>query len=277
VRENSHSIGRPLGGLSAREREFVGLVLAEERATITADDVQVARRCSRNTAHQTLSRLERKGWLRRLRRGVYAVVPLTSLDGEPSTDNPWAVAMDLFDPAFISGWSAAEHWDLTEQVFNTVAVVTTTRQRQTMHKMGGVSYRSRTVRPDRFFGARTEWFGSAPVKVADPSRTLIDIADLPSFGGGGRHMIDVVRAYWRSDHQDPPLLLDYARRYDRGTVLKRLGFLAEILDAPVDDAWLQTCRASISQGVINLDPAAPPRERIFSRWHMRDNLPLNTP
>ena len=97
--------------------------------------MQQLRQCSR-TAHQILSRLERKGWLRRLKRGVYSVVPLGTTEREPAIENAWLVAMTEFHPAFISGWSAVAHWDLTEQVFNTVAVVTTTKPRQTMQTVG---------------------------------------------------------------------------------------------------------------------------------------------
>jgi len=251
--------------------------VADERTTISADDVQAARRCSRSTAHQILSRLERKGWLHRLRRGVYAVVPLGSLEREPAIENGWLVAMAVFRPSFISGWTAAEHWDLTEQVFNTIAVVTTAKQRRTTQAIGGVRFRTRTVADSLFFGARSVWLGSAPVQVADPSRTLIDIADLPKLGGGGRHMVDVVRAYWRSEHHNPDLLLDYAKRYGRGAVFKRLGFLAETLEAPVAGDWLEKCRAHISQGITSLDPDAPPTGSIISKWNLRVNLPLDAP
>jgi len=267
---------QPLGGLSAQEREIISVLSAEERSTVSADDVQAIRGCSRNTAHQILSRLEAKGWLQRLRRGRYAVVPVSALARDPVVENPWLIAMDVFAPAFISGWSAAEHWDLTEQVFNTVAVVTTAKQRETLHDIGGVRFRTRTVPAKRFFGDQRVWFGSKAVRIADPSRMVVDIADLPKFGGGGRHMVDVVRAYWRSQHADPDKLLDYARRYARGSVFKRIGFLAEKMGAGVTKAWLDECRASISQGVTVLDPDAPHEGRVVSAWNLRLNVPVET-
>jgi len=60
-------------------------------------------------------------------------------------------------------------------------------------------------------------------------------------------------------------------------VFKRLGFLAETFQATVDDQWLQSCRGAISKGISNLDPDAPPRGRIVSRWNLRVNLPLGNP
>jgi predicted transcriptional regulator of viral defense system len=265
-----------LGGLSAQEREILGVLTAEERTTISADDIQEVHRCSRDMAHQILSRLAGKGWLQRLRRGLYAVVPLSSRDRDPVVENPWVVAMEVFKPSFISGWSAAEHWDLTEQVFNTVAVVTTAKQRQTMHVIGGVRFRTRTVPAERFFGDKRVWFGSTAVRIADPSRLLIDIADMPKFGGGGRHMVDVVRAYWRSDHANPQRLLDYARQYDRGSVFKRIGFLAEKFSIGMSKAWLDECQTSIAKGVTNLDPDSPHEGPIATRWNLRVNVPVES-
>lgn len=264
-----------LAGLSAHEREVVSLFAAEEKPSLGVEDLLRLRpEQDRAAAQQTLVRLCRKGWLHRLRRGTYALVPLSSLSATPVVEDAWPLAMDLFNPAFISGWSAAEHWDFTEQVFNTVAVVTTKPQRRVLLDSGGIRYRTRVVTKARFFGATTVWLGSKAVEVADPSRMIIDILDLPSFGGGARHAVDVVRAYWRSDLKNPALLLDYAKRYGRGAVFKRLGFLAETAHASVDEKWLHECREHMSAGVSNLDPDGPPRGKIVSRWRLRINIPI---
>jgi|GEM_PF-6032200 len=39
------------------------------------------------------------------------------------SDEPWAVAQKLFVPCYVGGWSAAEYWDFTEQIFNSTLVV----------------------------------------------------------------------------------------------------------------------------------------------------------
>lgn len=264
-----------LAGLSAQEREILSVFAADEKTTIGIDDVLRLRPTSdRGAAQQTLARLSRKGWLQRLRRGTYALVPLASQTAHPVVEDVWPLAMSLFRPAFVSGWSAAEHWGFTEQVFNTVAVVTTKPQRHIDVECGGVRFRTRVVTKARFFGATTIWLGSKAVDVADPSRTVIDLLDLPSFGGGARHTVDVVRAYWRSEHRNAALLLEYAKRYGRGTVFKRLGFIAELANVPIDERWLRECREHMSAGVANLDPDGPARGKIVSRWRLRINIPV---
>jgi predicted transcriptional regulator of viral defense system len=233
-----------------------------------------AKPLSRATANQVLARLHRKRWLKRIRRGVYSVVPLASSTSDPVTEDAWPLAMKLFAPCFISGWSAAEHWDLTEQIYNAIAVVTTRPQRHAEQTLGGVSFRTRAIPERRFFGQKRIWFGSQHVDVADPHRLVIDILDDPSFGGGGRQTIDVVRAYWKSKHADADLLLRYAQRYGRGTVFKRLGFIAEQFGR-VNSAWIESCRKGMTSGISSLDPGGPAKGRIASRWSLRINMPVD--
>ena len=95
----------------------------------------------------------------------------------------------------------------------------------------------------------------------------------PELGGGGRHTLDIVRAYWRSEHADPERLLEYAERYGKGVVFKRLGFTAEVFGSPSQE-WLDRCRAGMSEGVSLLDPDGPKRGRIVTRWRVRVNQPI---
>ncbi len=263
-----------LAGLSTAERELLDQLTAEEKATITADDVMELRGVARPSANRILSRLETKGWVQRLKRGLYAPIPLGAASREPVVEDAWLLAMRLFAPCHISGWSAAEHWDLTEQIFNAVAVVTSAPQRRGQQTYGGVRFRVRTIPDDKLFGARKHWVGSHSVSIADPSRMLVDILDAPEMGGGGRHTVDVVHAYWRSEYADADTLLDYAIRYGRGTVFKRMGYLAERFGS-VSDAWLSRCGARVTKGVSELDPAGPKRGTIVSRWNLRVNLPID--
>ena len=143
-----------------------------------------------------------------------------------------------------------------------------------MQKIGGVNCRVWVRKPEFFFGITTIWFGSNKVDVANPSRLIIDILDMPDFGGGGRHTIDIVQAYWNSEFCDSDKLLDYAIKYNKGTVFKRLGFLAEHFSVPGTKKWLEKCQSYQSSGISSLDPGAPKKGKISSRWNLQINLPL---
>src|SRR4030042_1607207 len=116
-------------GLSSRERDILGQFI-HNKNSLTNQDIIEKFALSRLLANKILLRLMQKGWLRRGSRGIYTFVPLSSVDAEVAPEDPWAIAMELFSPCYIGGFSAAEYWDLTEQVFNTVVVFTTPPQRK---------------------------------------------------------------------------------------------------------------------------------------------------
>lgn len=263
-----------LQGLSTQERELISIFSANEKVTITSSDIVQMRSCSNEMANQILSRLARKGWLQRIRRGVYSIVPISSLTFNPMIEEIWPLVVDLFKPAYISGWTAAEHWDLTEQIFNSISVVTQIQPRKNQQLISGVKVRLRVLKEIYFFGISDIWFGSNRVAIANPSRLIIDILDMPGFGGGGRHTIDIVDSYWKSDIHNSVQLLEYALKYGKGTVFKRVGFLAEYFNAPVTKKWLSKCQANITQGISNLDPDSPSRGKISSKWNLRINVPI---
>lgn len=270
--ENTTNSPHPQG-LGTKERHLVSALAALERPTVTADDIPAEASRGREAANLVLSRLARKGWLHRLRRGVYTVVPLSSTSGRIVVDDPLALAMELFAPCYISGWTAAEHWDLTEQVHNTIVVYSAKPQRRATQLVGGVSYRVRRIRPETIFGTVRLWSSTVAVEMADIHRTLIDVLDAPQVGGGGRQMVDMVRAYWAKPTTDPEALFGMAARLRRGTIFKRLGFTTERFGR-ADKDWFAACRKHLSAGVSLLDPTGPARGPIVTRWRLRINVPL---
>jgi len=263
----------PRGGLGRTEREVLGLLAALGRPTVGAAHVMAAHPMSRSAANLLLSRLARKGWLRRVRRGAYGVVPLSSSAAEPPLEDPFEVAMQLFGPCYVSGWSAAEHWGLSEHHCPAVTVFSAKPQRRGMLEIGGVSYRVRRVRRDTIFGTTRVRAAPVPIEMADIHRTIIDVLDAPEMGGGGPHVIDIVEAYLERAEADPQVLLQYAVRLGRGTVFKRLGLAAEMAGR-ADEGWLLVCRDLLTAGVSLFDPAGELSGPIVSRWRIRLNIPL---
>jgi predicted transcriptional regulator of viral defense system len=268
-----HEEDRELRGLGERERTVLAGLAALERPIVTADDVLHRFDMSRRHANLTLSRLARKGWLRRLRRGAYTVVPLSSQTASPVVEDPQAAAMTLFSPCYISGWTAAEHWDLTEQISNTVVVYSARPQRRGELDIGGVKYRIRRVPEDMIFGITRVWSGTTPVDMATAHRLIVDILDAPEMGGGGRQTLDIVREYWQGGIAEPDTLLELARRVGRGSIFKRMGFTAERFGRP-EPVWMDECRRHLSAGIALLDPAGADQGSIISEWRLRVNIPL---
>lgn len=225
-------------------------------------------------ARRLLAYFAERGWLVRIRRGLYAPVPLDAAVPSQWREDPWLVALRTFEPCYIGGWTASEHWHLTEQIFRGIVVFTARRVRAVATEIHGISFRVRPTREELMFGVRKVWRRHLPVLVSDPSRTIVDILNEPSTGGGIRHVADVLRAYFESDHRDDNALVSYGIRLGNATVFKRLGYLSERLgiDAP---AVIEASLTHRSKGITLLDPSVNRRGSISRRWNLSVNASLD--
>lgn len=225
---------------------------------------------------QLLAYLARRGWLSRVRRGLYVPVPLDARRPGEWVEDTWVVAERAFRPCYIGGWSACQHWGMTEQLFRTVLVVTAKKIRDRDPVIQGTPYRVTVRSDDKLFGTVTVWRDQVRVQVSDPTRTIVDLLDNPTLGGGIRTVVDVVYDYLTSDHRDDELLVSYADRHGNRAVFKRLGYTVEHLGLAAP-ALLAGCLERRSAGLVALDPSVHAKGRIVRRWGIRANVTLGTP
>ena len=219
----------------------------------------------RTAAAKLLSRWAHQGWLRRIGTGAYVAVPLVLAGIEQIVDDPWVLVPTLFGECYIGGWTAAHHWDLTEQLFNDTLVFTTRRIDEKRVRAQGVVFLLHHAAKKRLFGMKPLWRGTTRVNVSDPARTVIDMLAMPDTGGGIDHVAECLAAYLKSPASDHALLIRYALQFGNGAIFKRLGFLAETrLHHPELAA---ACRARLTQGYAKLDPALTCRH-LMTAWRL---------
>lgn len=258
-------------GIGLRNRAALEKLHREAGPAFDAHAAAAILGVSQERAARLLGYMARRGWLSRVRRGLYVAVPLDARRPGEWIADPWVVAAQLFDPCYIGGWSACEHWGLTEQLFRTVLVVTARSVREREIELQGVPFHL-TVRPEaKLFGTSGVWRGQSKVNVSDPSRTIVDILDDPRLGGGIRTCADVLHEYLASQHRDDGLLVAYADRLGNRTVFKRLGFLLERSGEEAPDL-IAACLARRSAGLGTLDPSVASRGTIVRRWGLRVNV-----
>lgn len=255
-----------LSGLGKLDRERLSAVMRGTKGTIT--NVQAAKimALAQTDASKLLARWCKKGWLSRVAQGLYVPVPLEAERTDLPLDDPWLIAVSLYSPCYIGGWSAAEHWDLTEQIFRTTVVMTTTRPRKRKPTFKGAAFWASTVAPGKMFGLKTVWRGSVKVSVSDPTRTMLDMLSNPQLGGGIRSVQDMFKNYLGSDSKNLSQLLEYAVRLGNGSVFKRLGFLLEG-NAVQEVEAIEQCRLHLTMGNARIDPQMP-AEALVMRWRL---------
>src|SRR3990172_11598707 len=172
---------------SERRSEFGGLARLARGGLVWLADRKRAWQTSAYTAAARLTRYHRRGWLRRVRRGLYLVLPLEAEPrGAVTVEDPWILARELFAPCYIGGWSAAEHWQLTEQMFRSVFVVSSANVRGRESRLLGVEFRVARTAESRVARADSVWRGREKVLVSGRELTLADALASPAWIGGVR-------------------------------------------------------------------------------------------
>jgi predicted transcriptional regulator of viral defense system len=253
--------------LSARlaRREQLSKVLRCAAEIVTVDDAVAALFMSRNAAAKLLSRWNRQGFLRRIRRGVYAPVPLAASAEDLVLEDPWMLVPVLFSPGYIAGATAAEHWDLTDQMFRTVFVHTVGPVRHAKQTIYGTTFVLQHITQHKLFGTKPLWRNKTKVQISDVHRTIVDMLDNPSEGGGIRHVADCLREYFRRTDADIMKLVRYSDAVGNGAVFKRLGFLTEQAAGPPE--LIKACKERLTHGIAKLDPAIESKH-LLKRWRL---------
>jgi predicted transcriptional regulator of viral defense system len=241
-------------------------VLSSAGDVVHIKDVEAALTVPRTRAAKLLSSWAAQGWLRRVGPGTYVPVQLALLGARQVVEDPWVLVPALFHPAYIGGRTAAEHWDLTEQIFRDIFVYTARPVRQKTVESQGALFSLKHVKHEHIFGTKTVWRGQTRVQVSDVHRTIIDMLDDPAAGGGIQHVADCFDQYMQRKDSEPRVLIEYADRLGNGAVFKRLGFLAE--RHPQAEAIIDAAKLRLSKGYAKLDPALD-CARLITRWRVR--------
>ena len=261
-----HYIESPMNGLGKADRERLSAVLRGTKGTISVAESAAILGMASSAVAKLLSRWAKKGWLSRVRRGLYVSIPLEARTADIPLEDAWIITDKLFAPCYIGGWTAAEYWDLTEQLFRTVIVMTSQRPKERRLSIKGTDFLLRTVPGKAMFGLKAVWRGPVKVNVSDPTRTVLDMLNDPQLGGGLRSTVDMFGNYLKSEKRDIGLLIEYADRLGNGAVFKRLGFLLEQYAAN-EKTFIEQCSKKLTSGNAQLDPALKGK-RLITRWRL---------
>jgi len=241
-------------------RDYLNII-AKNSKIFTTRDARQLWKTNPQITNNILHHFENKGWLERIEKGKYLIIPLGSNKGE-YTLNEFVIGSVLVETYCVAYWSALHFHAMTEQIPRTVFIQTLSRKKKQKHTIFGVDYHIVRIDPGKFYGRKEFWIDETRIHITNREKTIIDCLDKPQYSGG---IVEVAKAL-RNEELNLDMIAEYAREIKNSAVIRRLGYLCDILELNI----------GLSPPKVNnylyLDPSMPKSGTTLAKWRLIDNL-----
>ena len=225
---------------------------------------------SGQSLRELLSTLVKRGWLQRVEKGKYLILPFEAGREREWTEHEFIIASYLIEPYYIGFRSALNYYGYTEQVSRTVFIASTRRKLKSSLEISGVTYHFVSISERKLFGAKQISVDGYQVNISEPEKTIVDCLDQLRYCGG---ISEVAKALWYGrDELDFVKVAEYSRRNGNRAASQRLGYLIEILGFKADKA-IDILLQGISRRYAALDTLSEPKGKYIDRWKVIVNVP----
>ncbi len=229
---------------------------------------------SESAVRELLSDMTKRGLLMRLKEAVYFIIPYEA-DSETYMPDWHLVAQCLVKGAayYVGYYSALHIHNLITQPSLKEQIVVSKQQRPSVIKIKDVPFQFIYHNETHFFGMKKTWIDNFnQVQCSNLEKTIIDCLFKPDYAGG---IIEIARAIYVSREQiDFNRLLEYTISFQSQAVIKRLGFLLELLD--VSSYITGQLRKLRTASYVVLDTELPKKGKMISRWSIIQNVESET-
>lgn len=228
----------------------------------------------KDSVKRMLGNMVKRGLLMRVKDGLYYIIPF---EQDPETFMPdWHLLSQYLvgDAEYYIGYfSALQIHSLTTQPNLKEQIVVNKQIKPSTLMVKGIPFQFIYHNEAHFFGNKKTWIDSFnKVQCSDLEKTFIDCLFKPQYAGG---ITEIAKAIHKSkDKIDYLKLLQYAKQFNSQAVIKRLGFLLELLEieSPVIDK-LQKLRTN---SFVALEPSYPKEGKTIFRWAIQQNIDNNS-
>ncbi len=258
--------------LSQNEAKVVLDLEWRNQTTVTLAELREALGASENYARLFAHRLVKKGWLERLRPGLFQLVPADRGREGVADTNPLAAGAVLVSPYFYSFGTACTHHGLTEQVFSEVYLACQEQRRP--ETIRDKRYVFVHVPEPRFFGFEEITVLGHAVQMATTERAVLDAIDRPRYAGGIGEVSRIVARAASKVSWDA--LIELAGKWSSSALVQRLGYFVDLHQVDVPDRIRATLLEFVRpQSKIQLGSRRKwgTTGKLVRPWNVVENVP----
>ncbi|MCK4909066.1 MAG: type IV toxin-antitoxin system AbiEi family antitoxin domain-containing protein [Planctomycetes bacterium] len=193
-------------------------VLHAKSVFTTQDAVEVVK--NYNLAALQLHLLVKKGYLQKVRRGLYAIVPVEFI-GRSYQPDKFIVASRLTTPYTLSHYTAMELHGPGQAVLNQVYTSSPNRLLPFSHQ--GLEFKGVLTRD--LFGVTALNHEGHTIHVTDTERTILDCLRQPNYAGG---IVELIHSLERLARIDVARLLEYLKKFNEKALYAKAGFVLKL-------------------------------------------------
>lgn len=223
---------------------------------------------------ELVSDMTKRGLLMRLKKGLYYIIPYEQ-EAESFMPDWHLIAEYLVKDAehYIGYYSAMQIHNLITQPSLKEQIVVSKQIRPSTIKIKNVWFQFIYHNEKHFFGTKKTWIDNFnKVICSDLEKTFVDCLFKPDYAGG---IVEISRAIYMSrDKINYGKLLNYTEKFKSQAVIKRLGFLLELLE--IDSNIIDELQKVKTTSYILLDTELPKTGKMISRWSIQQNLETET-
>jgi len=228
---------------------------------------------SKKSISQQLTMMVNNGVLMRIKEGVYYIVPY-ECNSEAFMPDWHLLAETLAGQNYYIGYySALQIHQLITQPSLKEQIVVNKQIKPSKLFIKDVKFQFIFHKENRFFGYKKMWIDNFnKVYCSDLEKTIIDCLNKPDYAGG---IVEIAKAIFMAKEKiNFDTLLKYSLLFNSQAVIKRLGYLLELLqiETPII-ANLQNHRTT---SISLLDTEAPKNGKINTRWNIQQNADIET-
>lgn len=223
-----------------------------------------------NTIRKLLGDMTSRGLLMRIKKGLYYIIPY---EQDPQTFMPdWHLLTQYLvgDAKYYIGYYSAMqiHSLITQPALKEQIVVNKQIKPSTL-KIKNIPFQFIYHNEKHFFGEKKMWIDNYnKVQCSDLEKTFIDSLFKPEYSGG---ITEIAKALFKSKEKiDFEKLFNYAIKFDSLAVLKRLGYLLELLE--IKTPIIQKLQKLKTNSYFLLEPSHPKEGKMLSHWNIQENL-----
>lgn len=210
----------------------------------------------------------------RLKKGIYYIIPYEQ-NAENFMPDWHLTAEHLVNNAdhYIGYYSALQIHNLITQPSLKEQIVVSKQVRPSELRIKKVRFQMIYHNANHFFGSKKTWIDNYhKVMCSDLEKTIIDCLFKPNYAGG---IVEVTKAIFISkDRINYTTLLEYVVKFNSQAVIKRMGFLLELLG--INTPIIQDLQQIKTDAYVALDTELPKTGKRISRWSIQQNLDTET-